>query len=624
MFNSLKARMITFVLVVVTMISAALCGVAYWKTSDALGESIRGQIDQAAAAKVSFITEWVSSRQAIVASVLGRFGTGSLKAVLDQARDAGNFDDMYVGQPDKTMTQFSKATPVPPGYDPTVRPWYSAAIASQEAIASPPYIDAATKRPIITFARALRENGAVVAVAGGDVTLKRVVEEVVSAKLPGDGYAFLMTGDGQVIAHPDKDSGLKKLTEVIPGYDLNAVARDGQIRQLTFGGSSVLTALYPVGNTGWFFGVIVPEAKAMAPISRMMYGMFALMGIGLALGVFATSVGIARMLNGMSLMRDALRTMAQGGGDLTVSLNVDTHDEVGESKDAFNRFLATLRGMVSDVKSDSGKLLDGIEHVAKETELISASSRQQASFANATAAAVEEMTASVSHIADSARNAELMTREAGQVSRRLAGDVKDTAQEIGLIAKTVEQLASVLNELDGRSNQISNIVGVIKDIADQTNLLALNAAIEAARAGEQGRGFAVVADEVRKLAERTGVSTVEIGNMIQLIQAETKSAVSSMDTAMQQVQSGVVKSQAVTQSIEQIEKNSQEVEQALGSIATATSEQSIASQEIARNIERIHEMTESSDASIQETQAVTRMLRGLAQELRALMEKFHV
>ena len=624
MFSSLKARMITFVLIVIVVISALLCGVAYWKMNDAMSESIDSQIDQAAAAKVSFVTEWVASRQAVVASTLAGFGAGDLKPILDQAAEAGSLDDMYIGQPDKTMTQFSKATPVPAGYDPTGRPWYVAAIAAQEAIASAPYIDAATKLPVITFAKARRDGGDVVAVAGGDVRLTRIVDEVVATKLPGDGYAFLITQDGQVIAHPAKESGLKKIGEVVPGFDLAAVGKEGKIQRVSLAGETMLTALFPVGKTGWLFGVVVPEAKAMASTNRMIQGMLTLMAIGLVIAFFATSVGISRMLGGMSLLRDAMRNMAVGSGDLTVSLPVDSRDEVGQTKDAFNRFVATLRTMVADVKGNSGRLLDGIELVAQSTDSISESSKQQANFANATAAAVEQLTVSVSHIADSARNAEQMTRASGQASRQMSEEVRATAEEISLISDTVRQLEAVLKGLDSRSMQISNIVGVIKEIADQTNLLALNAAIEAARAGEQGRGFAVVADEVRKLAERTGVSTVEIGNMIRLIQEETKSAVGSMETAVQQVQVGVEKSQAVTQSIELIERNAQEVESALGSIATATSQQSTASHEIARNIERIHEMTESSDSSVQHTQAETSKLRTLAQDLRVLMDKFRV
>lgn len=176
---------------------------------------------------------------------------------------------MYVGEPEKKMTQFTVATLVPPGHDPTGRPWHIAAIASQEAIASPPYIDASTKLPIITFAKARRDGGNVVAVAGGDVQLTRVVQEVVSAKLPGDGYAFLITQDGLVIAHPTKDSGLKKIADVIPGFDLGTLSKDGKLQPSSVGGEKVLTALFPVGKTNWLMGVVVPEGKATESISRL-------------------------------------------------------------------------------------------------------------------------------------------------------------------------------------------------------------------------------------------------------------------------------------------------------------------------------------------------------------------
>lgn len=614
-----------FVLAVIGTISIVLCGIAYTKAKTALLESIHQQIEQAASAKVSFVTEWVASRQAVAASALPRFGTGvPLKPILDQAKDAGSFDDMYIGQPDKTMTQFSNAVPVPPGYDPTIRPWYIAAAGADTAIASAPYIDAATKLPIITFAKARKDNGQLVAVAGGDVQLKRIVEEILSSKLPGDGYAFLATKDGQIIAHPAKDSLLKKATEIMPGLDMSEATINGKIMQTTIGGENMLSALFPVGNTGWVLGIMIPEAKATAPIQSLMMSMFGLMIVGLIIAFFATSFGISRMMSGILALSEAMGTMSRGGGDLTVSLPVDSSDEVGATKDSFNRFIATLRSMFNDVKGSTNHLLSGIERVGSATDHISNGSKEQANAANATAAAVEEMTASISHIAESAKNAELMTQESGNASRELATDVRATAEEISLISTTIQQLQSVLQGLDSRSMQISNIVAVIKEIADQTNLLALNAAIEAARAGEQGRGFAVVADEVRKLAERTGVSTVEIGNMIHLIQEETKTAVASMNEAVNQVQRGVEKSQSVTHSIQRIEQSAQEVEHALASIASATSEQSAASHEIARNIARIHDMSESADASIQATQTETEQLRRLAQELRGLMDKFRV
>ncbi|WP_374334516.1 methyl-accepting chemotaxis protein [Leeia sp.] len=622
--SSLRSKLVSFVLILILFLSMLLCGVAYWQSRSALETEIKAEISQSASNKVSFVTEWVSSRQKVVAAILPRFGQGELKLVLDQAKASGGLDEAYVGQPDKTMTMTTNAPKLPDGYDPTGRPWYKAAAATDGPIASPPYIDAGTNQPIISFAQARKDNGQVVAVAGGDVTLKRVVEEIVATKLPGNGYAFLMTQEGEIIAHPKKDSGLKKVAEVISGYNLTAQSKNGQISESSLDGKTVWTALYPVGDTGWLLGVVVPVAEATAPVNTLLYLMLGLLVVGVAIGGAITYVGVSRLMHGLIMMRDAMRNIASGGGDLTVHLTVDSQDEVGQSKDAFNRFLGALRGMIADTKSNAGDLLQGFHHVAEETDRISSSSQQQAMSANATAAAIEEMSVSVSHIADSAKTAEQLARTAGQASRDVAQDVRETAAEISRIADTVRQLSQVLNGLDARSSQISTIVGVIKEIADQTNLLALNAAIEAARAGEQGRGFAVVADEVRKLAERTGSSTVEIGNMITLIQEETSRAVQSMQTAVSQVQSGVEKSSSVAESIQRIEHSSLEVVSTLGDIAAATAEQSSASQDIARNIERINEMTENTDFAIQQAQQTTSRLRQVAEGLRAMMDKFQV
>jgi methyl-accepting chemotaxis protein/methyl-accepting chemotaxis protein-2 (aspartate sensor receptor) len=182
----------------------------------------------------------------------------------------------------------------------------------------------------------------------------------------------------------------------------------------------------------------------------------------------------------------------------------------------------------------------------------------------------------------------------------------------------------VLGGLEDRSQQISSIVNVIKDIADQTNLLALNAAIEAARAGEQGRGFAVVADEVRKLAERTARSTVEIGGMIAAIQQESRQASGNMETALQQVNHGVSLASQAAGSINRIRDDTRQVVASIGDIATATAEQSSASQEIAHHIEQIHSMVQQTDHAVQSAHSDTEGLRRLADEMEQLIGRFRL
>ncbi|MDC7714729.1 methyl-accepting chemotaxis protein [Vogesella sp. LYT5W] len=621
---SLRTRLMAFVLLVLTVLAVMFCAVAYWKMSDALSSAIRNEINQAANSKASFVAEWVSTRQKIVAAALPRFGTGELQPVLDQAHDAGGFDDMYIGQPDKTMTQFTGAAKVPEGYDPTGRPWYLAAKDADGPIASPPYIDAATKRPIITFAQARKDGGQLVAVAGGDVTLQRVVDEVVAAKLPGDGYAFLVTGDGTVIAHPAKDSGLKKIGEVVTGYDMNAVSKDGQIVDVSINGTNTLTALYPVGKTGWFLGVMVPVAAAMAPVTQLLMVMVGLLVVALVVsGIFAY-VGVARMLSGLSVLRNAMREVASGHGDLTKTLPVGNRDEVGQIAEAFNQFVAKLREMFLTVRDESESLARDAADLNRVAEQIAQDSRVQSSELSSTAATIEQITVSINHIADHVGETEVLVSRSRDNSLDSHRAMAEVAREVESIVGAVSSLQGVMSNLSGQSEQIKGIVGVIRDIADQTNMLALNAAIEAARAGEQGRGFAVVADEVRKLAERTASATVQIAELIDTVIQKTGEAIDHADATNAKVETGVTLSREAASKVELIKGNAEEISTRMGEITSSTAEQGIATNEMARSAERVNSMAQQTDSSLQEALATIQVLASRGDQLKALVSQFRL
>ena len=622
--KSLRSKMVAFVILIITLLSILFCVVVYSKMSSALLSSVHGEIDQAASNKVSFVTEWVNSRQQVMAAALPRFGQGDLHPVLDQTLEAGHFDDAYVGQPDKTMTQSSKTPPVPAGYDPTGRPWYVAAIASQGPIATPPYIDAATKRPIITFAQARRENGKVIAVAGADVTLQRVVDEVTTAKLPGDGYAFLVTEDGLVIAHPQKDSGLKKISEVVPGYDFAAASKDGSYQDVALNGEHFLSSLRPVGKTGWYLGVMVPMAAATAEVNATVGLLLGLVLGGLLLAALVVFVGVTRMMAGLSVLRDTMRSVASGQGDLTVKLPVRSQDEVGQIATAFNEFMGTLHDMFVTVRSHAEDMATDVQQLHGAADRIASDSRNQTEEISSTAATIEEITVSINHIADSAEETDALVLQSNQHSVESHELMNSVAQEIGMVVETVGKLQNEMRGLASQSEEVRGIVNVIRSIADQTNLLALNAAIEAARAGEHGRGFAVVADEVRKLAEHSANATVEISRMIDKMAEQTQQAIDFALATHTRVESSVGSSQEAAGKIEQIRLSTEAVVARVKEISASTKEQSTATSDMARSAEHINVAAQQTSCQVETVVDTIRQLAEHGKQLKALVGQFRL
>ncbi len=354
--------------------------------------------------------------------------------------------------------------------------------------------------------------------------------------------------------------------------------------------------------------------------------------LGVALTVLLASIGIA---GGLSFIM-ARGVMAQIGGepayateitrriaegDLTIS--VQTHPGDNSS------LLAAMRQMQESLRRIIGQIHQIVQEVARNTEQMSAVSRQvssgsdrQSDSASSMAAAVEEMTASVGNVAANADGVRSMAAEARSLSEEGSGIVKSAITDINRIADSFRHSAELIQTLSTQTDEISSIANVIKEIADQTNLLALNAAIEAARAGEQGRGFAVVADEVRKLAERTTQSTQEIATMIAAIQSGTQSAVQGMDAGGAQVGQGVRMAAQAGDSMVQIEASTRKVLDAAAEISAALREQNTASNLISQNVEKIALMAEENGMAVKEVTQAAEHLEGLAGTLKTSVGMF--
>ena len=317
------------------------------------------------------------------------------------------------------------------------------------------------------------------------------------------------------------------------------------------------------------------------------------------------------------------RAEAISEGDLSgEELPTTSTDELGDLARAMNGMQKSLRDMITSVSASS-------ERIATASEELSASASQQAAGAETqkdqthqVATAMQEMSSTVQQVSENSNKASDASRKAADTARQGGSIVEDTLTKMRAIADSVGQTAKKVQELGKSSNQIGEIIGVIDDIADQTNLLALNAAIEAARAGEQGRGFAVVADEVRKLAERTSKATKEITQMIQSIQTETKSAVEAMESGTKQVELGVESTTQAGTSLHEIIKTSEQVGDMVMLIATAATEQASASDEINGNIEQIAKITQETAAGAGESAKAIHELSNLATDLQTLVSKF--
>jgi len=323
---------------------------------------------------------------------------------------------------------------------------------------------------------------------------------------------------------------------------------------------------------------------------------------------------------------DAIRLMlmdiSQGEGDLTKRLDDTTKDELADVSRYFNLFIEKLRNMISQIANTSSQIAAAAVQLNATAEHIATGAEEVAAQAGTVATAGEEMSATSGDIAQNCQMAAEGAQRASHTAQKGAEVVEKTVRVMGQIAEKVQESAKTVESLGARSDQIGAIIGTIEDIADQTNLLALNAAIEAARAGEQGRGFAVVADEVRALAERTTRATREIGEMIKTIQKETKDAVSAMEMGVHQVDAGTEEAAKSGQALQEILQQVNDVAGQINQVATAAEEQTATTSEISSNMQQITEVVQQTSQGAHESATAAAQLSGNAEELQRLVRQF--
>ena len=462
--------------------------------------------------------------------------------------------------------------------------------------------------------------------AGLAKSLDSMVSMLANFRIGDSGFVFMTDGSGKVKLHPDaaridRDS-LSQLAG--PGAGALMTKQAFAATHAEIDGQPVVLATSYIPLLDWYLVAQVPEAEIYAELDKarlhiVLVSLLIAVGMGL-LGVLLAG-SVSRPLNELARL---FRELGSGDGDLTQRLKVEGRDELSQVATGFNNFVVKIHGSIEQVASNSRQLAATANEVAAKAQLTQHNCTAQRDRTVLVATAIHEMGATVSEIAGNASLAADVARQANDQADAGAQVVAQARHGIVGLSGEIEQVAGVIESLASQTDSIGSILDTIRSISEQTNLLALNAAIEAARAGEQGRGFAVVADEVRNLASRSAASTAEIQGMINRLQEQSARAVSAMTQGRNQSLEVVTQADAANGALGQITAHITQISDMNIQVATATEEQSSVVGEINRNVEDINQLTtETADIAHQLT-ASSRSLQQLSGELDKLVGNFRL
>lgn len=511
----------------------------------------------------------------------------------------------------------------PPEIDFRERDWYKLGAASGGISFTAPYVDAATKELLLSVVAPINVAGQLKGVIGGDLSLNAIAKSVNTISFNGTGVAFIADGSGNIITHQNKTLNGKSTNNIYKqspktSNKLLEVDHDGITQILYF------KKLDESSGLDWYVGVVLEKDLVYESLSTFTFTTLIFAIFSIALCVFILRKLAKHLLSPLTDLEQAITEVASGGGDLTQRLRVTGEDECSVVASRFNQFLGSLQGLVQEVTSKASSVLLRSGEVNNLSRESSEQLGNQFSQIDGLATAMHQMSTTSADIAARAQEAASLVTSASDSADSSRDLFEKTTRDVVLLSDSITLSLELSNQLAEYSNNIEQILSVINGIAEQTNLLALNAAIEAARAGEQGRGFAVVADEVRTLASRTQESTTEIKSMIDHIQNYSARVQSSMNESQSNAQKCVEHTEVANQSLDTISNSVKEIMDRNIQIATAIEEQSVVIEDINRTTISIKDISMQVDEFAGKQHVESKELVNDVEGQQHLLDKFVV
>lgn len=651
---SISKKLIIAFLVVLILPTVALTISAFFTSKTELDKQIMRSAMSQVNAFDTLINENIGNKSDAVTLFSDSLKASNLQeknrnATIKELQQFGKINEkdvsaIYAGSEKGLFMQYP-VQKMPDGYDPRERPWYQEALKAENGkqVITKPYVAASTGKMVITIAQKTKDGSGVI---GLDMEIDSLLQKLKEIKIGQKGYAFMMEKDKTVLADPTQKPG-SQVNENLASIIYKNKEGSGSY---TLKGTDKKVAYVTNELTGWKIGgtMLVSEVEEAAkPVFNTAIIVFSVTLIVAGTLIFFIVRSISKRLSNLARFSKKVSE-----GDLRDKLQIQSDDEIGQVGKGFNTMIDSLRSLIGAVQTSvenvassseeltasAGQTSKATEHITLAIEQFSSGNESQNDKVELSSVELDEMNRGLQHMNESAESITASSIKSTDIAGEGGQLVEKTASQMNVIDQSVKKAENVISALENKSKDITQILGVINGIADQTNLLALNAAIEAARAGESGRGFSVVAEEVRKLAVQCANSAKEIENLIKEIVQDIDVSQEVFTAVNREVQSGLSfteqtkvsfhnifdmtkeisnQLQTMNQTVVQLSKGSAHVSEAVREIADVSRESSA-------NIQDIAASAEEQLASMEEISSSSATLSSMAEELRDLISKFKV